>query len=58
MAPSATSIAKDESKAQFSVPDFQSFRERYQWPEADESGYQIAEQLCCTERAVPDFRQC
>lgn len=41
---------QQEFKDQFALPDFKSFFDRYGWPKSDHSGYQIAEQLCGTER--------
>lgn len=54
---SSTTAAQDEFKNQFSIPEFKSFVDRYGWPKSDDTGYQIAEQLCGTERALRDHPQ-
>lgn len=51
MAANSTGPVQQEFKNQFSVPDFESFVDRYGWPKSDDGGYRIAEQLCGTESA-------
>jgi hypothetical protein len=35
-----------------SLPDFESFPDKYGWPRENEQGYRIQEQLCGTERPL------
>lgn len=49
MAANPTAAANKEFQNQFSVPDFESFVDRYGWPKSDDTGYRIAERLCGSE---------